>query len=742
MVEASRHGTAERRAAELRRMLHEHAHRYYVLHEPSIPDGEYDQLFLQLRALEEKYPHLVTRDSPTQRLGSDLSRDFAKARHERPILSLANAFGEEGVRAWQERNRRLEPDVPLRYVVEPKFDGLTIVLRYEHGVLVRAATRGNGEIGDDVTTNARTVRTIPLRIPVTGSGTVPPVLVVRGEVLFEKEAFQVLNQARLSAGLPQYVNARNTASGSLKQKDAAKTAKRNLMAYAYDIVYAEGPTANSRFAVLDYLGRLGFSTPPFVEACGALEDALRRAAWWAAKRDSLDFEIDGVVIKVDDLAVSARLGVVGKDPRGAIAYKFPSAEATTTLLEIIPQVGRTGRITPTAVLEAVFVGGVTVTHASLHNYDQIAAMDVRLGDTVVVKRSGDVIPYIKGPVQGARTGSECVVSPPVRCPVSGDRLLREEGTVDLFCPNAACSERIFRSVAYFASRAGMDIEGLGPQTLRQLIAEGLIRDAADLFSLRAKDLELLEGFGQKKAGGVVASIDAARTQSLERLLVSLGIPGVGTSVASLVTQAFMSLAEIGAMAKAVRGLEEEIAALLPESRERALDLALRYAGSANPWKNIQRAIGPGYASLAAEEQVLLQRHYSGIMDLAAPLYGLEGVGSTLVRQMVDWFTKESNGLLLRRLAAAGLRPEHSNQSSGRFDGLTFVITGTLPTLSREAAKAYILRRGGRVAGSVSRKTDFVVVGQKSGSKAARALDLGIRLLSEQELRSLAEAAKV
>ncbi len=729
------------RTAELRTVLHEHAHRYYVLHDPVITDAEYDGLFRQLQQLEREFPQLVTPDSPTQRLGSDLSGDFARVRHERPILSLANAFGEAEVRAWEQRNRKLEPGASLDYVVEPKLDGLTIVLRYEQGVLVQAATRGNGEVGDVVTANARTVGSIPLRIPLAGTESVPALLVIRGEILFEKEAFAALNRARAAKGLPLYVNARNTASGSLKQKDARKTAERDLKAFAYDIVHASDSTPRSRSGQLAYLSRIGFVTPPFIESSADLTGALKRAAWWAERRKDLDFEIDGVVIKIEDTALFERLGTVGKDPRGAIAYKFPSAEATTRLLEVIPQVGRTGRITPTAVLEPVFVGGVTVTHASLHNFDQIAALDLRRGDVIVIRRSGDVIPYVVGPVIARRTGEEQAVAPPDRCPVSGDDLVRGEGMVDLFCPNSACAERVFRTVTYFASRGGMDIEGLGPETLRKLIDEGLIADAADLFSLRYEDLESLEGFGEKKASGLIASIDVARTRPLSQLLVSLGIPGVGSSVAGLVTGVYSGLADMKSAASAVRDAESRMAALLPNAAERPLDLGLRYASSADPWKNVLRVLALSDTELGPEREEALEHAATALMDLVSPLLGVEGIGATLVRQFVDWFSDKANEELLRKLDASGVSPriEPPSQVGNSLTGLAFVVTGTLPTLSRNEAKTYITDHGGRVTGSVSRKTSFVVAGENPGSKAAKARDLGVRLISEEELRALAEA---
>lgn len=730
--------SAEQRAEELRNVLNQHSHRYYVLHDPVISDAEFDRLYDELKVLEAQYPHLVTLDSPTQRAGSDLSPEFAKARHDRPILSLAKAVTADELRAWEERNRKLEPDVSFRYTVEPKYDGLSIILRYEDGLLVQAATRGNGEIGDVITHNARTLPTIPLRIPVTNGRPAPAVLVVRGEVLFQKEAFVALNRARAAANLPLYINARNTASGSLKQKDATKTAERDLTAFVYDLLVVEGAVFASRHAQLAYLKELGFLTPKEATLCEDLHTVIERLAWWSDNRDGLPFEIDGVVVKLDDLPVAERLGVVGKDPRGTIAYKFPSSEETTTLLDVQHQVGRSGRITPTAVLEPVFVGGVTVTHASLHNYEQIAALDIRLGDTIMVKRSGDVIPYVTGPVASARTGEERPVGVPERCPVSGDALVRPPGMVDIYCPNPLCPERIFRGVVFFASRGGMNIEGLGPQTLQLLIQEGLLTDEADLFTLSLEQLESLEGFAEKKARGLLASLEEAKSRPPEQLLTSLGIPGVGETVARLLIKAFPDLSELRRVATRLAELEGRVAAMIPRVTREALEIAMRYARAKDPAAGIQRALSPEFESCTEDEQKALLDYMTRLQERVAPLYDLEGVGPTLVRQIADWFSDSDNGALLDKLRAAGLQlqREPAAQTVGTLDGLSFVLTGSLPTLSRAEAKAFIEQQGGSVKGSVSKKTHYVVAGENPGSKAAKAQALGIVILTEEELRAL------
>ncbi|MBZ0289286.1 MAG: NAD-dependent DNA ligase LigA, partial [Anaerolineae bacterium] len=489
------------RAAELRELLHDHSYRYYILNEPTITDAEFDLLYHELRRIEEEHPELITPDSPTQRSGSDLSEDFPKVRHPAPILSLANAFDMDDVRAWEERNLKLLPaGTQLGYTLEPKLDGLTIVITYENGVLTQAATRGNGEWGDDVTPNVKTIRTIPLRIPVRpGIHPAPKRLVVRGEVMFLKHHFEALNRKQAEQGLPLYVNARNTASGTLKQKDSRITATRPLTAYIYAIVSAEGAALNKQWDMLEYLRDMGFHIPPLAAFYPTLSDIIQQIPTWESRRNALDYEIDGVVIKVNDLLAANELGVVGKDPRGAIAYKFAAQEASTKLLGVTVNIGRTGKITPTAQFDPVFVGGVTVVNATLHNYDMIKKQDIRLGDTVVIKRSGDVIPYVVGPMTGLRDGTETPIEPPPTCPFCQTPIVQPAGMVDYYCPNPRCPERVQRKVEFFVSRGAMDIEGMGSQTVKALIDAGLIRDEGDIFYLQRDPLLQLEGFADKKA---------------------------------------------------------------------------------------------------------------------------------------------------------------------------------------------------------------------------------------------------
>ncbi|MFN8379193.1 MAG: NAD-dependent DNA ligase LigA [Anaerolineae bacterium] len=660
------------RAAELRALLHDYSHRYYVLSAPVVSDAEYDALYHELRTLEETYPTLVTSDSPTQRSGSDLSEEFPKTRHPASILSLANAYNEDELRAWEERNLKLLPaGTRLHYTLEPKLDGLTVVITYENGVLKQAATRGNGEIGDIVTPNIRTVRSVPLRIPVRGHRPPPERLVVRGEVLFLKHDFQRLNERQREAGAALYVNARNTASGTLKQKDSRITASRPLTAYVYAIVDSRGIALDTQWEMLEYLRDMGFQVAPDSVLYPTISDVIQQIPTWESRRNLLDYEIDGVVIKVDNLAAAAELGVVGKDPRGSIAYKFPAQEATTRLLELVISVGRTGRVVPSARLEPVFLGGVTVSNATLHNFALTKALDIRVGDIVVVKRAGDVIPNVVGPVVAARMGDERPIEPPERCPFCDTPLVQPEGAVDYFCPNEHCPERVYRQVDFFVSRGAMDIEGLGGQTVKQLIETGLIRDEADIFYLTAEPLLNLEGFADKKVNSLLASIEAAKSRPLDTVLTSLGIDGVGSTVAAALANTF---------------------------------------GSMDALEN-------------ANTEQLTQ---------------VEGVGGILAENVVEWFANPHHRQILEKLRRAGvtMSADRSAPVSDSLAGLTFVLTGTLPSLSRDDATALIESHGGKVTSSVSKKTSYVVVGDSPGSKADKARELNVPILDEAGLRAL------
>jgi DNA ligase (NAD+) len=661
------------RAAELRTQLNYHIYRYHVLGQPIITDGEYDQLYHELRQIETDHPELVMPDSPTQRAGSDLSEDFPKVRHPAPILSLGNAFSEEDLRAWEERNLKLLPaGAQLSYTLEPKLDGLTIVITYENGYLTQAATRGNGELGDDVTANVRTIRNIPLRIPATPDGPPPPErLVVRGEVLFLKKDFTAVNQKQAEQELPLYINARNTASGTLKQKDSRITASRPLTCYVYNVVASSGIKWDMQWDMLNYLRDLGFPVAPGAGYYPTLSDIIQQLPTWESRRAGLDFEIDGVVIKVNDLRIADELGFVGKDPRGALAYKFPSEEMTTKLIGVTVNIGRTGKVTPTAQLEPVFLGGVTVVNASLHNYDQIAKLDIRLGDTVIVKRSGEVIPYVIGPVTAARDGSETPITPPAACPHCQTSIVQLEGLVDYFCPNVVCPERVFRSLEFFVSRGAMDIEGMGPQTVKTLIEKGFIQDEGDIFYLKREPLLELEGFADKKVDNLLASIEAAKHRPLAQFIAALGIDGVGGVVAGLVADRFGSIEAL--------------------------------------------------AQAAVEE-----------------VDEIEGIGPILAQSVVDWFADAHHQRVLDKMRVAGvnMQAEQKVTASDALAGLTFVLTGTLPTLSREQASELIEAHGGKVTSGVSKKTSYVLMGDSPGSKADKARELGVPIIGEDELKRM------
>ncbi len=537
--------SAQQEAARLRREINEHSYRYYVLNAPIISDGEFDALMDRLRAIEAAYPELVTPDSPTQRVGSEPAEGFQKVTHPAPILSLDKATNRGELLAWETRWRKLAPqETCVSYVVEPKFDGLTVVLHYRRGEFVLGATRGNGLVGEDVTANLRTVRSLPLRLPLSPDGPRPPdTLVVRGEVLMLVEDFAALNQRLAEAGDPPFANPRNAAAGSLRQLDPRITATRPLTLYAYSIVTADGATPDTQWDTLHYLKALGF---PIAEDVITRLDSIEAVAAYCeemhTRRGSLPYEADGLVIKLDDLALQAALGAVGGRPRGAIAYKFPPQEATTRLRDVEFSVGRTGVVTPTAILEPVAIGGITVSRASLHNFDFITERDIRLGDVVRVHRAGDVIPYIVGPVIERREGNERPINPPSTCPVCGEPLVHAEDEVAYLCINEACPAQRVQRLLYFAQT--LDIEGLGERTAEQFVARQLVQNPADLFTLSREDLLTLDGFAEKKADKLLEAIASAKGQPAARVLAALGIRGVGLTIAQLLTARYPTLTEL------------------------------------------------------------------------------------------------------------------------------------------------------------------------------------------------------
>lgn len=749
------------RAAQLRNDLNQHIYRYNVLNDPIITDAEYDRLYHELKQIEEENPDLITPDSPTQRVGSDLTEDLPKVNHPAPILSLSNAFSDEDLQAWEERNLKLLPsDAELDYVLELKLDGLTVVITYQDGVLVQAATRGNGEIGDDVTANVRTINNVPLKIPVDNSKKAAPSrLVVRGEVLFHKEDFEQLNREQEAKGLPAYINARNTASGSLKQKDSRMTAERSLRAYIYSIIDTNAEF-EKEWEIVEFLKEMGFDVVPHAAHYPTLTHIIQQLPTWEQKRNDLPFEIDGLVIKVNDLSYMRELGVVGKDPRGATAFKFPSEEATTKLLGVTVNIGRTGKVTPTAQLDPVFIAGVTVSNASLHNYDLINELDIRLSDTVIVKRSGDVIPYVIGPVIGARTGKESRIEPPEKCPFCDTRLIRPQGAVDLYCPNPRCPERVFRSLEFFVSRGAMDIEGMGPQTIKILIDEKLIRDEADIFYLTEEQIIGLEGFADKKVQNLLESVEKAKHRPLSQLLASLGIDGVGTVAANWLTDHFNSLDELITISTQIQQAElqfntqvqphinqirsslfgqlKDIDRVIERLENPFIELVSRYLDGKNLEARLTRMLKPvGDAVDIGKIVQNIMQPLQNLIKKATPLVGIEGLGVISARNIVVWFADDYHQDVLRKMRDAGVNMQAEAKISvgDSLAGKTFVLTGTM-SVSRDEIKTLIESHGGKVTGSVSKKTSYVVVGDSPGSKAEKAAKLNIPILDEAGLRNI------
>ncbi|MCK5317510.1 MAG: NAD-dependent DNA ligase LigA, partial [Anaerolineales bacterium] len=515
----------KKRIITLRSEIRKHNYQYHVLNTPLISDHEYDRLMGELQALESEHPEFITPDSPTQRVGGEAAAGFVRVSHPVPILSLSSAHSDDEVRAWFDRIAKLDKRVrDSSFTVEPKLDGLTVVLHYENGVFTIGTTRGDGEVGEDITSSLKTVRSLPLHIPVIASGPMPPArLVVRGEAIIYLEDFHKYNRELEAAGERTYVNPRNTASGALRQLDPSLTASRPIRLLCYDIVDSDGPVPQKQWEALAYLKALGFPVPSDITLESDLDGTLARYQEWGERRDSLPYEVDGIVVKLNDLPLSRELGVVGKDPRGAIAYKFPAQVVTTHLDDIGLNVGRTGVVTPYAILEPVEVGGVTVRQATLHNFDFIHEKDIRIGDRVLIKRAGDVIPYVIGPVVDARTGEEVPFRIPEHCPSCGESLERVEGEVAIYCVNAACPAQLVRNIEHFASRGAMDIEGLGIKIAHILVEENLVSDVADLYNLKEEALSGLEGFADKRAQNLVESIRASGSQPLSRLLTALGI---------------------------------------------------------------------------------------------------------------------------------------------------------------------------------------------------------------------------
>ncbi|MDE0200090.1 MAG: NAD-dependent DNA ligase LigA [Caldilineaceae bacterium] len=673
-----------KKIADLREQIAHHQHRYYVLDDPDITDTEFDSLFRELQTLEEQNPELKDPNSPTVRVGGAVADRFEKVQHLVPVLSLANAFGEEDLHRWRDRLLRLLPEeehARLAYVVEPKFDGLTVVLQFDDGRFTLGATRGDGETGENITPNLRTVHQLPLRIPVPNAGghsTMQPPrrLIVRGEVYVEEEDFQLFNQEQARKGERTYANPRNFAAGSLRLLDSGVTAERPLKLWTYQIFLEEGleNPPGSHWDSLEHLRAYGLpvcdESRRFSDA--EWEDLIEFVGNWDELRTRLPYDLDGMVVKVDLLSQRELLGFTGKDPRWAVAFKTGGEEATTRLLDIGVKVGRTGAVTPNAVLEPVPIGGVTVQAATLHNADYIEELDIRIGDTVLVKRAGDVIPKVLRPIKELRDGSEKTWRMPAECPSCSQRLERPPEEAATYCVNNACPEQLVRKLEYFVSRGAMDIVGMGSRQADLFVSEGYVKTLADIYRLPWKEIEKIEGYGEKRIQNLRHAVEESKSRGATRLLTALGIRFVGNVVAELVMAKYDTIQEL---------------------------------------KDA---------------------------DLEA-LSDIEGVGPKIAEAVVSYFNLEPNRALVQSFADLGVslanphREREVKDGSLPFSGKTFVITGTLPTLSRAEAKARIEAAGGKVTGSVSTKTDFLLAGEKAGSKLNKAQQLGVPILGEQDL---------
>jgi DNA ligase (NAD+) len=666
----------EKRAEELRQELAEHNRRYYVLDEPSIGDDVYDELLDELRAIEADHPQLRTADSPTQRVGAPPLGRFEQVEHAEQMLSLGNARNEEELRAWETRVRnhlkRLDiTAAEFSYTTEPKIDGLAMSLTYEKGVFTRGATRGDGRIGEDVTQNLRTIGSIPLRID-----DAPELVEVRGEVYLPIADFKALNERRAEAEEPTFANPRNSAAGSIRQLNPALAAERPLSVWCYGIGATRGLDLPTHSAEVDWLAEHGFKVNPDTAHHGDVDSVVKRCHWWEERRDELDYEIDGVVVKIDERALWRELGVVGREPRWAIAWKFAPTTATTKLLDVVWNVGRTGHLVPFAMLEPVHVGGVTVSTATLHNEEDLARKDVRVGDEVVVMRAGDVIPQVVSPLlrkeKSRRRGRK--PKPPKKCPACGTETVKPEDAVFSICPNrGGCPGQAFQHVKHFVSKGAMDIDGLGEKQAMRFLQEGLIEDVADIYDLSEEQLNGLEGFGDLSARNLVAAIIESRSRPFKRVLYALGLPGVGYVTAEALADHFGS---IDALRTADPELIEEV----------------------------------------------------------------EGVGPIMAVQIAESLADERTWELVEKLREKGLGleqdPSERRASGGPLDGKTLVLTGTLPELTREEAAALIKSSGGKVVNSVSKKTDYVVAGENPGSKLAKAEKYETEILDEPGLLSL------
>ena len=652
----------------LRTELALHNHRYYVLDEPLISDTEYDHLFRRLVDLETAYPVLHDPASPTQKVGAPPLAAFAQVRHTVPMLSLANVVSRAEVQEFHQRvQRTLETTQDVEYVAEPKIDGVAVELVYENGKLTVGSTRGDGVTGEDVTANLKTVRSIPLTLLSQPAHPIPRRLEVRGEVFLPKASFRSLNDTRAKTGEPLFANPRNATAGSLKQLDSSITAQRPLDFFCYGVGQIEGDMFASYWELRRAFTGWGIKPVPFGRVCPTVKEVFAVCDDLEARRDSLEYDIDGVVIKVNSFTLQAQLGQISRSPRWATAYKFPAIQATTTVLNIVPQVGRIGTLTPVAELAPVHIGGVTVKSASLHNMDEIKRKDIRIGDTVIVERAGDVIPYVVKTILEKRTGQERNFVIPTVCPVCGAQVAREEGEAAYRCTGLACSAQLKESLKFFAARGSMDIDGLGEKIIDQLVDKDLVRDPGDLYLLTAEQLAALDRLGEKSAHNLVAALERSKTTTLPRLIAALGIRHLGEATARQLAEYFGDLDRI----------------------------------------------------MQAEEEALQD---------------VPDIGPEVARSVAAFFGQERNRAVVKKLLDTGVRfPRLEAKPTGRLHGQTFVLTGSLASLTRPQAKQRLEALGAKVTSSVSKKTDYVVAGTDPGSKRDKAEKLGIPILSEEEL---------
>jgi DNA ligase (NAD+) len=655
----------------LRAEINRHNELYYIYSAPEISDAEFDALLKRLQDLEEEYPHLVTADSPTRRVGGK-AQGFAPFRHHVPLMSLDNSYDINDLRSFDERCRKLADGRKLQYVAELKIDGLSLALHYENNFLVAGATRGDGQIGDDVFGNVRTIRSIPLKIQNSKFKIQNSKIEVRGEAYLSRSNFKRLNEELAESGAKTFANPRNAASGTLRLLDAKIVAARRLDFFPYDLLSGAAKIFPTHWEIFAWLEAAGFAVNPNRRLCASIDEVIEFCNQMEQKRDALDYDIDGVVVKVNSTALQEEFGATAKSPRWAIAYKYPARQATTRLNSIVVQVGRTGTITPVASLEPVSLAGTVVSRASLHNEDEIKRLDVRIGDFVLIEKSGEIIPQVLQVIFSRRTGAETVYEFPKNCPACNTELVRAAGEAATKCPNFDCPARAKERILYFASRKAMNIEGLGNQIVQQLYESGLARDAADIYSLTLEQIAKLERKAEKSAANLINQIEASKRRELRRLIFALGIEGVGERYARIFANHFRSI------------------------------------------DNLARAT-------------------------VSELDDLRDVGLTVALSVHKWFADERNQDLIRRLKAAGVNTEAETRAAAaneNFTRKTFVLTGKLSSLTRDEAARLIEECGGRVASSVSKKTDFVLAGEDAGSKLEKARALGVTIIDEETFREM------